>query len=62
VPEQKNITVDLAIPEGKQISEVQLLSPDWSEDKILDHKINGGKINFNVPVLKTFGLVVVKIQ
>jgi hypothetical protein len=58
----KNIGVSLLVPEGKQVHELQLLSPDREENKPLTFNIKDGRVLFTVPLLEVYDLVVVKLQ
>ena len=57
----KNISVSLKIPEGKQIRELLLLSPDKEGSEFLNYTIKDGRAVFIVPSLEVYDLVVVKL-
>jgi len=65
VPE-KNISLKIAMPEGKRPLSVQLISPDFSERRMLDFiekEENGLKYAwFTVPRLIIYNIIVIKYQ
>ena len=56
----KNISVSLKIPEGKQIKELLLHSPDREGDEIINYTIVDGRAVFTVPTLEVYDLIVAK--
>lgn len=66
VTEERDIKLKVAMPEGKKPLSVQLISPDFSERRILDFiekKENGLKYaRFTVPRLIIYNIIVIKYQ
>jgi len=56
----KDISVSLKIPEGKQVKEVLLLSPDREGTESLPYTFKDGRAVFKVPRLDVYDLVVTK--
>ena len=57
----KNIEVNLKVPEGKQVKEIILLSPDKESSQTLKFTAKDGSVVFNVPELKVYNMIVAKI-
>jgi hypothetical protein len=57
----KDISVSLKIPAGKQVKELQLLSPDREGNESLPFTVKDGRAVFKVPRLEIYDLVVVKL-
>ncbi len=58
--EIKGIEVALTVPEANPVKEVQLLSPDLTSVESISFVRKGDKINFRVPSLYTYDLLVIK--
>ncbi|MDD4869202.1 MAG: beta-galactosidase [Kiritimatiellae bacterium] len=58
----KDIQVTTQIPAGKSVKQVILLSPDEEKDQTIPYKVNGQGVNFSVPQLKTYNLVVISLN
>ena len=58
----KNIEVSIVIPGAKQVKGVQLLSPDTHENISLNFDVKDGKVQFVVPLLKIYNLVVINLH
>jgi hypothetical protein len=61
-PVVKNIKIDLQVPEGKRVSQVTVMTPDGRSDDVLQFKENGKQIQFSVPQLSTYSLIVMKLN
>jgi len=57
----KDINVSLRIPKGKQVKDLQLLSPDRDGNESLPFKVKDDRVDFKVPRLEVYDLVVVKL-
>ena len=57
----KDIDVSLKIPNGKQVQEMLLLSPDREGTESLPFTAKDGRAVFKVPRLDVYDLVVVKL-
>lgn len=57
----KNIGVSLKIPDGKQIKELLLLSPDRDKTEPLVYKVRDGRADFTIPGLEAYDLIVVNL-
>ena len=58
----RNIGVSLKIPQGKQVKELQLLSPEWDGSESVPFTVREGRVDFTVPHLATYDLVVIKLN
>ncbi len=58
----KDINVSLRIPEGKQVRDLILLSPDREETESLTFNVKSGRVIFKVPRLEVYDLVVVDLN
>lgn len=58
-PLVKDIEVGLQLPKGRVLSQVLLLSPDEEKGQVLPFSLNGERLVFSVPQLKTYDLVVI---
>jgi hypothetical protein len=58
----KNIDIDLLIPPGKHVRDIQLLSPDREKDESLPFKTMDRKVVFKVPMLEVYDLLVVNLN
>lgn len=58
----KDINVSLRIPEGKQVRELILLSPDREETESLPFTLKNRRAFFNIPRLEVYDLVVVNLN
>jgi hypothetical protein len=57
----KNLKISLKIPEGKQIKELLLVSPDKEKVETLSFTVKEGRAVFTVPLLEVYDLVVAKL-
>ena len=58
----KNIKVDLQIPAGKQVAQVNVLTPDGNNDEILQFKEKENRVLFTVPRLDVYNMIVIKLE
>ena len=58
----KNLDVRLKIPEGKNVEKVEILSPDREQITTLKYKSDKYRIQFQIPQLQLYNMVVVKLQ
>jgi hypothetical protein len=61
-PSVKNIKVDVQVPEGKKVMQVSVLTPDGRTDEVIQYKETGKRIDFTVPELSVYDLVVMKLE
>ena len=61
-PVAKNIKVAVKAPEGKKITEVTVLSPDRRSNETLKTKDIEKGVEFSVPQLSVYNLIVMKLQ
>jgi len=61
-PVVKNIKVDIKIPEGKKLTNITIMTPDGRDDEILKFQGKGKRIEFTVPQLSVYDLVVMKLE
>ena len=61
-PSVKNINIDIKVPESKKVTNVTILTPDGRDDEILKFKEKGDRIEFTVPQLSVYNLVVMKLE
>jgi len=61
-PSVKNIKVDAQVPEGKKAVSVKVITPDGRNDDILSFRENGQSIEFTVPQLSIYDLIVIKLE
>jgi len=57
----KGIEVDLKIPEGKNVKECILISPDKDSIESIPFILTNGRIKFKVPNLEVYNLIIVKL-
>ena len=58
----RNIGVSIKIPEGRQVNELMMLSPDTEERESLTFTVKDGRTFFTVPQLEVYDLIVVKLK
>jgi Beta-galactosidase trimerisation domain len=56
-----NASVEIELPEGKEVREVTLLTPDRKESAMLPSQVAGGRARFTVPHFQTYALAVIQI-
>jgi hypothetical protein len=61
-PSVKNIKVDAQVPEGKKVVSVKVITPDGRNDEILSFRENGQSIEFIVPQLSIYDLIIIKVE
>lgn len=61
VPNVRDIAADLAVPEGKTVKGVSLLTPDGPGRPDLPYNFRNGRVTFTVPALETYTLVAVRL-
>ena len=54
-----DIQADLAVPRGRSVKSVTLLSPDADGTKQLEYAASNGRLHFKVPRLAKYSLAVV---
>ena len=64
-PSRENVKISLRAPEGGEVEEVKLLSPDLEESQVLSHRMtqsqgDESRVVFTVPQLQTYNLVVIR--
>tara|TARA_R110002050_G_scaffold91784_6_gene192538 strand:+ start:25447 stop:27612 length:2166 start_codon:yes stop_codon:yes gene_type:complete len=57
----KNIEINLRVPEGKNVKDVRLFSPDGDIDIGINYHTNIDKVNFTIPQLETYNLIVIQL-
>jgi hypothetical protein len=57
-----NINVDIAIPEGKKLKTVTILTPDGEASQLLNFQQNGHRATFNVPKLVLYDVLVLDMD
>jgi hypothetical protein len=57
----KQTGISIRVPRGKQVTELRLLSPDFTKIPVIRFKNEGGKITFTVPILDTYDLIVLNL-
>jgi hypothetical protein len=55
----KNIKVKLKVPQGKQVHDLLLLTPDKEGPRTLPFDVKDGQVTFTVPDLEVYNLVVI---
>jgi hypothetical protein len=58
----KNINVEVQVPDGKNVTQITVMTPDGGSDDILKFKEDGKRIAFTVPQLLIYDLVVMKLK
>lgn len=61
-PKVEDIEVGLRIPQGKQVKDVQVTSPDEDEMQTLQYTQDGARISFKLPRLQTYSVVRVSLR
>ena len=56
------IKVDFAVPEGKEITRIEFVSPELAEPKPLQWNLNENRAKFTVPEFLVYGVVRMKTQ
>ena len=56
------IEVSLRLPVGKEVSQVSVLSPDGEMAQKVPFAVESRRINFTVPKLQIYDLVVVRMK
>jgi hypothetical protein len=54
--------VTLAIPKGKRIAGVELISPDRPSGERLKFETEGGRVRFTMPSLEVYNVAVLKLE
>ncbi|MCL5005652.1 MAG: hypothetical protein M1404_03890 [Acidobacteria bacterium] len=57
-----NIDVDVELPQGKQIRQVTLLTPDGGKRETVTPKVESGRVRFTVPQLQTYTCAVLELE
>jgi len=61
-PRVAGIEVNVDIPEGKKVSQVKVLSPDREGEQTVERTDKGSQVQFRVPELATYNLVVIQLE
>jgi len=61
-PIVSNIEIILKIPDGRKVEEISLLSPDEEKAQPATYAVKNKRIVVNVPHLKTYSLILVRLQ
>jgi hypothetical protein len=61
-PMVKNIKVDAKVPEGKKVTQVNVLTPDEGGDEIPGFKDDGKRVIFNVSRLSIYDMIIIKLE
>jgi len=61
-PIVSNLEITLKIPEGGKVEEISVLSPDEEKAQSATYVVRNGRIVVNVPQLKTYSLILVRLQ
>ena len=57
-----DLNVDVELPEGKQVRQVTLLSPDGGGATTIPNHVENGRVRFNVPRLDTYTLAIIQME
>jgi hypothetical protein len=57
-----NIRVEAELPDGKQVGQVTLQSPDGGEAAIAPNSVRNGRVRFTVPLLRTYTLAIIQTE
>ena len=57
-----NIGVSLRIPDGKKVDNITLLSPDNNKAGNIDFSVEEKRVMFNIPILETYDMAVIKLR
>jgi hypothetical protein len=57
----QDISVSVAIPQGRNVKSVQFLTPDGPNTQSLAHTMQGGMTHFVIPSLNTYSVAVMDI-
>jgi hypothetical protein len=57
-----NVRVEVEMPEGKQVRQVTLLSPDGGEAATTANSVENGRVRFTVPHLRTYTLAILQTE
>ena len=58
----KNIKVEVQVQEGKKVTQVIVMTPDGSNDEILQFKDEEKRVIFTVPQLTVYNMIVIKLE
>jgi len=61
-PSVKNIKVDVQVPEGEKVTKITVLTPDGRDNLTAKFSTNGNYIEFIVPQLSVYNLVVIRLE
>ncbi len=61
-PSVRNVEVSLKIPDGKNVKQLSMLSPDEESGQSLDSYVRDGRAIFTVPRLETYNLIVIELE
>jgi len=61
-PVVTDIEVNLQIPEGKAVQQIQMLTPDGNEQSLLEHTFEGGRAKFVAPRLRVYNLLIIQLK
>jgi hypothetical protein len=61
-PSVPNIKVDALVPVGRRVTQVTVLTPDGGNDTTLQYKENGKRVEFTVPKLNIYDMIVMKLE
>jgi hypothetical protein len=64
VPSVGQIEITLRLPDGREVEQVTVMSPDRGSHEVIPHKVNsvdedGATVSFTVPDLETYNLVAI---
>jgi len=57
-----NISVDAELPEGRQVRQVKLITPDGGEGATAPNRVANGRVYFTVPHLRTYTLAIIQME
>jgi hypothetical protein len=58
---RQDISVSVAVPQGRNVKSVRFLTPDGPHTQSLAHTMQGGMIHFVIPSLNTYSVAVMEI-
>jgi hypothetical protein len=61
-PHVEGLEVNLQIPQGKQVTQVKILTPDREGEETVTPHSSGGRVSFTVPRLETYNLVILPLE
>jgi len=60
-PDVKNIKVHIIVPDGKDVTQILTMTPDGRKDEIIPFRVNERDLDFTIPRLTIYDLVVISL-